>query len=51
MSECIICGKELEEEKDDICDSCSRFLTAKYPKTKFREVKQWHKKNARELKK
>jgi predicted nucleic acid-binding Zn ribbon protein len=47
--ECIVCRKEIEGDKDDFCDSCSEFLSAKHPKTKFKEVKKWHKKNAREL--
>jgi predicted nucleic acid-binding Zn ribbon protein len=50
MDECIICGKELEKYEQDICDSCFRVLTAKYPRTKFQEVIKWHKKNAKKLK-
>lgn len=50
MNDCILCGKELEKYEEDICDSCSRFLATKYPKTKFREVIKWHKKNTKKLK-
>lgn len=50
MSECIVCHKELDGEKDDICDSCSKVLSAKYPKkTKFREVIKCHRRNAKML--
>ena len=51
MSDCIICGKELEEFERDVCNSCFKVLTAKYPRTKYlQEVIKCHKKNAKKLK-
>jgi predicted nucleic acid-binding Zn ribbon protein len=30
MFECMICGKELIEDEQDICDSCREFIRWKY---------------------
>ena len=50
MNDCIICGKELEEDEQDTCDSCFRVLRAKYTKTKCLEEQiKCHKKNAKKL--
>jgi len=46
---CILCGKELDEVKGDLCESCYNVLKAKYPKTKLREVIKCHKKHAKKL--
>jgi len=53
MNECIMCGKELEKykERGNLCDSCFRVITAKYPKNKFQEVIKCHQKNAKKLRK
>ena len=50
IMDCIFCGKDLEEDEQDTCDSCFRFLKAKYPKTKLQEVIKCHKRHAKKLK-
>ena len=50
--DCLLCGKELEKNEEDFCESCSRVLKAKYPKTKLlQEVIKCHKRHAKKLKK
>ena len=50
MDDCIICGKDLEDNEFDFCKSCRNFVLDKYNRTKFWEVKKWHKENRRRLK-
>ena len=48
MCECIICGKELEEFEEDICNSCYHIMRIKYPKNKCLEEQiRCHKRNAK----
>ncbi len=49
VDDCIICGKDLEKDEFEFCDSCRKFMLAKYSKTKYWEVKKWHKENRRNL--
>ncbi|MFH0808691.1 MAG: hypothetical protein V1888_03715 [archaeon] len=47
--DCILCGKDLEKYEFEFCDSCRKFMLAKYSRTKYWEVKKWHKENRRSL--
>lgn len=50
--DCILCGREIEEDENDICTSCFRVLKVKYPKNKCLEEQiKCHKRNAKKLKK
>ncbi len=51
MTDCALCGKELEEFEKDACYSCYLIMKMKYPEIKCLEEQiKCHKRNAKKLK-